>query len=252
MADGISSYRIWAPDNAAWSEWAKPVLFASAAPTLLNSPPEPPEPEWAKSLGRGTAIIVDLPGQDGVLEGLALTKAGFRPVPLYNGVKGPGSAMLVDVSGIIAALFGGAKTLYKTKLPINAPPAFLLDSNRLNGLGKQPGKFDNRWCIFPQDMPSAAYMTRNGISTVVVRSDKVRDDLSHILFRYQKQGIKVHLCTGSPSIYMTNVKRPSSFKSLMYRFMVIAGLTRNAAGGFGGMIPEPMESDSGSGYHGIG
>ena len=40
------------------------------------------------------------------------------------------------------------------------------------------------------------------------------------------------------------VPKPSRFKSVFYRFKVIFGLTWNAAGGFGGQIPE---QSSGSG-----
>ena len=28
MNDNYNTYRIWAPDNALWTQWAKPVLFA--------------------------------------------------------------------------------------------------------------------------------------------------------------------------------------------------------------------------------
>ncbi len=251
MSDGISLYKIWAPDNAAWSEWAKPVLFAGLS-SRQSAMPELPEAAWAKQLGVSAAVIVDLPGENGVAEGVVLANVGFRPVPLYNGVKGPDTAMLVDVRGIISALCEGAKILHKAKLLNSAPPAFLLDSNRMKVLDKMPGKFDNRWCIFPQDMPSAAYLAAHGISKVIVRSDKIRDDLSHILYRYQEQRLQIFLCDETGMVKKVTVKRPSRFKSLMYRFMVIVGLTRSAAGGFGGMIPEPMEHNSGSGYHGIG
>ena len=34
-----------------------------------------------------------------------------------------------------------------------------------------------------------------------------------------------------------DVRRPSSFRSLFYRALTLAGLRRNSAGGFGGIIP---------------
>jgi hypothetical protein len=107
--------------------------------------------------------------------------------------------------------------------------------------GKEPGRYDNRWLVFPQDMPSASYMMNNGISRVVVRSDSISNDLAHILRRYQEKGIQILLCDGNVTKEV-HVAAPSRFKSLFYRFIAICGLTRNAAGGFGGKIPEEGHS----------
>ncbi len=117
----------------------------------------------------------------------------------------------------------------------------MLDSKRMAGCGKKPGTYDNRWCVFPQDMPSAAFLLNAGIRRVIVRSARIHNDLSHILLRYQKEGIEIQLCTGQEIEKITVVK-PSRFRSISYRFSVILGLTRNSAGGFGGMIPEPTQS----------
>jgi hypothetical protein len=108
----------------------------------------------------------------------------------------------------------------------------------MTGNPKQPGKYDNRWSVFPQDMPSAAFLSKRGIREVIVRSDRIQDDLAHILRRYQEQGIKISMCDGTEVREIT-VSKPSRFKSLFYRFGVILGLRRNAAGGFGGIVPEP-------------
>jgi hypothetical protein len=159
--------------------------------------------------------------------------------------------MIVDVTNIEKALYKGADLLENIDISVDAPPAFILDSRRMEGLGKQPGKFDNRWCIFPQDMPSASYLVKEGISKIIVRSSEIRVDLSHILCRYQELGIKIYLCNND-EIKEITVSKPSHFKSLMYRFKVILGLKRNAAGGFGGLVPEPTQHDSGFGYYGIG
>ena len=40
----------------------------------------------------------------------------------------------------------------------HAPPAFLLDSDRMKAPAPDPGRFDNRWLVFPQDFPSAAFL----------------------------------------------------------------------------------------------
>lgn len=250
--NNITVYKIWAPDDALWTEWAKPVLFIKAA-----GDPEAgitvPLIQWLPQRERDTAVVVDLPGIDGVYESLGLADMGYRPVPLYNGVYGPNnSAMIVKVEGIVAALYEGAKHLEQCNLEFDAPPAFILDSDRMSGLGREPGKFDNRWCVFPQDMPSAGFLLQQGIRKVIIRSNEIQNDLSHILRRYQEQGIQILSCDDSGIIKEINVVRPSRFKSLFYRFEVIAGLKRNGTGGFGGKIPEATQSSSGGRYYGLG
>ena len=94
--DNLSIYKIWAPDDAAWTLWAKPVLFANEfypKRIELSIPEVPFDPE------PGAMIIIDLPGRRGVEEALAFAAKGYRPVPLYNGTMGSGT-MLVEVSGI--------------------------------------------------------------------------------------------------------------------------------------------------------
>lgn len=249
MKDRIEAYKIWAPDNALWTQWAKPVLFSSV-PSYKNKIIDIPRINWMTSADYNTMIIVDLPGKEGVEEGLALAQLGYRPVPIYNGVVGQNKgSMLIDVWDIVKALFQGADELTALNIRPDAPPAFLLDFNRMKVRDKRPGKFDNRWCIFAQDMPSAAFLLRRGIKRIIVRSDKIQDDLSHILCRYQEQGLKIYKCMGN-NIKAETVSKPSRFKSFIYRFSVISGLTRNSAGGFGGKVPEPINTSGGRIYGG--
>lgn len=252
MADSMTTYQIWAPDDALWTAWAKPVLFANPPAGYPASSLEIPTLPHTTPFDRHTAFVVDLPYKQSVLEGLALARQGYRPVPLYNGVRGPRQgAMLVPVLDIVFALFKGAEELEKCQLPPDAPPAFLLDANRMKGKSKQIGKFDNRWCVFPQDMPSATYLVKNGIEKVVVRTDEIANDLAHILCRYQEKGIKL-LQWKRSAMREVNISRPSRFKSLLYRYQTMSGLTRNAAGGFGAAIPEAVQSSSGGRYYGMG
>ncbi len=185
-----------------------------------------------------------------VCEALALARFGYRPVPLYNGVYSNLSP-IVKVDDIIMALYKGAGELRTYNLLSDAPPVFMLDSNRMTGRGNQPNRFDNRWCVFAQDMPSAAFLMKEGFFKVIVRSDSIRNDLAHILHRYQDEGIEIYLCSGE-EIRKIPVVKPSKYKSLSYRFKVIMGLTRNAAGGFGGWIPEPTSSGSSVRIYGHG
>jgi hypothetical protein len=199
-------------------------------------------------------VIVDLPGNLGVYESLALAGHGYRPVPLYNGVCGPNHySMIVEVKDIVEALSDGANILSELNIRYDAPPAFMLDSNRMKGFGKAPGDYDNRWCIFAQDMPSAQFLYKNNIRKIIIRSDSIQNDLSHIVYRYKEHGIKIYLCKGKGPCKETAIPKPSQFKSLFFRFEVLSGLTRNATGGFGGVVPEPLGClFGGRSYHGIG
>lgn len=248
MRGNVTAFKRWAPDHAVWAPWAKPVLFANM-PEGPGAPLDIPRPDWMPRAEPAVAIVVDLPGAEGVREGLALARAGYRPVPLYNGVRGPG-ATLVAVEEVEDALRGGAELLARLKLPPDAPPAFLLDANRMRSSGKRPGLYDNRWCVFPQDMPSAAFLSRQGVRGVLVRANTLADDLRHVLHRYAEHGLALMHHDGNAQRDVTREVKPRRFKELFYRFTVLMGLRRNAAGGFGGIIPEP--SQHGGGYHGFG
>lgn len=99
MRDNIETYKIWAPNGALWTEWAKPVLFANTPKGSFEL--QIPKLKWIAQTDYTTAIIVDLPGKEGVQEGLALARLGYRPVPLYNGVYGPNGAATPSTNGII-------------------------------------------------------------------------------------------------------------------------------------------------------
>ena len=260
----IEAYTIWAPDGVLWTQWAKPVLFAN----MTYSGPVPltiPKIRWLEYLNRDTAIIIDLPEKTGVAESLALAQIGYRPVPLYNGVCVENSTnMVVNVRNLSQALFAGAEMLAGMSIRGDAPPVFMLDSRRMEGYPKNPGKYDNRWCVFPQDMPSASFLLNHKITKIIVRTGlerkiydnkqiqyDIQDDLSHILFRYQEAGIKIQAAFGGNEINDITVPKPSQFKSLFYRFRTLLGLSRNAVGGFGAMIPFLSDSDGYRGY-GIG
>lgn len=240
-------YRIWAPDESPWSAWAKPVLFAALNEVDLRPRELPPLPElsWIPKDPQAIAIIIDLPGKESVLTGLALAQWGYRPVPIYNGSKDPG--MIVDTEPIATTLCAGAEFLQTRTLSPQAPPVFLVDANRLsNSHLAQPGRFDNRWCVVPQDMPSADRLAQEGIKGVLLCAASVQTDLAHILRRYQEKGLALFIFkTGAEKVERLDVPRPSRFKSIWYRLGVFWGLRRNAAGGFGYRIPIPSTSSGG-------
>jgi hypothetical protein len=240
-------YNLWAPRDSIWSPWAKPVLFAEDA--FLGGEPTQVEdwhnlwPAWAAKSDIGTAIILDLPGAQAIWYGMALSQRGFRPVPLYNGVAGP--SPLIDVNPIRMALHEveDALTELLANMPAEAPPVFLLDFNRSGGaVIADPGRFDNRWYVFPQDFPSANLLLSRGIRNVVLVQPQAggpKTDLAHVLMRWQQAGIQILACginDANQPIPIT-VNRPSNFRALWYLALALAGLRRNSAGGFGGGHP---------------
>lgn len=238
-------FAIWAPENALWTEWAKPVAFASAMLPAGGEPPlEPPSvhipgmPEsWTQS-----AVVVDLPGEEAITVGIALAERGFRPVPLFNGTAGPNA--VIDVRPITRALGLGAEALSLLTLAPDARPAFLLDSRRSDATGaRDPGRYDNRWVVLPQDFPSAAFLGSKAINAVVVIQRGAHGpagDLSHVLYRWQQAGIRlkmIDLETGQVTDD-AQVERPSKFRMAWYVALALAGLRRSHVGGFGSTVPE--------------
>ena len=190
----------WAPSEGyVWTKFAKPALFVHTENIFGGWVREANIPaEVLKLKYNHTAIIVDLPGVAGVEIGLGLTKAGFRPVPLYNGIHEPQSGGLrniVDNTDIIKGLAAGARTLRNASLDTKAPPAFLLDANRdrqIPDTDNNEDIYDNRWNVDFDDMPDAAYMKEQGITGIIVWSDRdIQPDISDIVNDYLKAGIKL-------------------------------------------------------------
>src|SRR5260370_21089650 len=149
-------FSAWAPDASLWSRWAKPVLFAHLDTPSFPLTEAAVEVSWPPAEIEKVAVVVELPGAQGVLVGVALAAQGYRPIPLQNAVPLPFGQRLVDpltgravaavdVLPILSALRKGAEQLAQLNLPSDAPPAFLLDANRRgDGRKIQPDEFDNR------------------------------------------------------------------------------------------------------------
>ena len=240
-------FAIWAPDDAVWSRWAKPVLFAEmrlVAPSEVSlSDWRTSDVTWAASPGERTAIILDLPGVESVATGLALAERGYRPVPLFNAC--PGLSAIVPLEPTMLMLDSGTGPLQALAIPLAAPPVFLLDAARMsNSAEVRPGRFDNRWMVFPQDFPSGNFLRSRGIERILlVQRGRAapQDDLAHVLLRWRETGLALYgkdVDDPAPSAELT-VSRPSRFKAMWYRALAIMGLRRNSAGGFGSVVPQP-------------
>jgi hypothetical protein len=239
------AFEAWAPAGPEWSAWARPVLFALAGPGGAAPPAAEEAAEaagWAPGPAEGVAVVVDLPGAVAARVGLALARRGYRPVPLFNGAHH--EAGVVPTGELVRALFELAPAVRAAAPPPDAPPAFLLDSRRLEGAADlRPGRFDNRWVTLPQDFPSAARLLSRGLRRVLLVQegrDRPRDDLAHVLRRYQDAGIALRWQDPSQAGGPRDVRvgRPGWFRFVWYRLLAVLGLRRNSAGGFGGLVPE--------------
>lgn len=243
---GEEIYAVWAPAGALWSDWVAPALFGQAYYPAVEAALEMDDFSWfPKTLPERVAVIVDLPGAQSFRLGITLAALrGFRPVPVINASPCPSDAALqwevcvVDTSGLVEAMCAATLTLRTLPLRSDAPPVFLLDDARVHGNRlPEEGMFDNRWMVFPQDFPSAAFLRAHGIEDVLLVQDAVaqpREDLAHVLCRWQEAGLRIYGRDGS----LLRVQRPSQFRALWYRALAMMGLRRNSAGGFGSYIPE--------------
>jgi len=217
--DSMTLFATWAPEASRWSLWAKPVLFTYQPPVVL---PLPPAPELA-------------------------AERGFRPVPLFNTTLGPGNN-LHDVAAVLGSLVVLADQLAALRLPLDAPPAFLIDSGRLQGK-PAPATYDNRWMVFPQDFPSARALRAGGIESVIlIRRDDtpMQPDLRAVLRYWKRDGVASTLLDPS-----TGARREATFDASFlglltdHMFSWFSGLRRNSAGGFGGVVPTPTATGGG-------
>lgn len=190
-------YKIWAPFGKKWVDWVRPVPFvemSSYSKVYSHSDFSVPKVSYLEPDCKNTAIIVDLPGEESVLEGLALAGEGFRPIPIYNGTaEQKDSRATVDNQSASVALAIGAAVLAKIPIKDDALPAFLTDRNRLQRYKMDVSVFDNSWDVYPQDLPSAEYLANNGICRVIVVGESVAKDLKKILYEYQKRNIEIYL-----------------------------------------------------------
>ena len=254
-------YNIWAPPDAAWSLWAKPVLFShlTSYPHDITLPAF--DASWAPRADGSTAFVLDLPGNLAVAAAVSLAGLGYRPVPLYNAVPCPTEVsaftpgvstplVICDVAPTMSALAAAAPALQRLNLPAHAPPAFLLDADRRYGAGvtPNPGMFDNRSISLPTDFPSANHLLSQGVKRAILiqlKSLEPQEDLGHTLLRWQQAGIEIAALAISPApsaLTPIQVPKPSLFRSIFHRFQATFGLRRHPLGGFGGFLPIPSSS----------
>lgn len=241
------AFPAWAPEESRWSAWAKPVMFSYPLPAQRT-----PLPVWDETSLQavqptgGDAVVVDLPGVESLACGLALARRGFRPIPLFNTTMGEGQE-LIDIDPILAGLLEGAGVLGGLHLHAEAPPAFLLDSQRLKGTAA-PTMFDNRWMVFPQDLPSARMLRAAEIRsvTLVRRGSSMEHDLGGVLRLWRRDGLEMRaldVATGAAQPLAIELSAMLFFLEHIRR--LITGLRKNSSGGFGGTVPVPQATSGG-------
>jgi hypothetical protein len=104
--------------------------------------------------------------------------------------------------------------------------------------------FDNRWTVFPQDFPSARFLLERGIKRVVLvhanANAQPQEDLAHVLLRWQEAGLEIFGKTQADKelpVKIT-VTRPSRFRFVWYRALVLLGFRRSSVGGFGAFLAQ--------------
>ena len=191
------AYKIWAPYGKKWVDWVRPVPFVSMneySKKYNFSGIAMTDIDYIDESFNNTAIIVDLPGVQSVMEGIGLAKVGYRPIPIYNGtIEQPSARATVDNQSVGMALMCGAEKLIQIDISDEALPAFLLDSNRMNRFKMEISVFDNSWDVYHQDLPSADYFIDNGIQKIVVVGERISKDLKKIFYGFQKKGISIYL-----------------------------------------------------------
>ena len=198
------------PTNPNNRPFARLVLFdairqATAASTELASVIRPihnAAMENAELAGRGLStlfagapagkvVLVDLPGPEAVAFAAGLADR-FDPVFIFDNWPHPRGT--VPSHRTLAAALDRLSTfegLAPTR-PTTAPPAFVLDSNRLNPFAETD--FDNRYVAH---VPSADALKKLGANSVVMvrptAADKESDDLNTFVVEWKDAGIDVQL-----------------------------------------------------------
>ena len=197
---GKEIYKIWAPYGKKWVDWVRPVPFINIDTQKTSQEfidYSIPDIFYIKEVLKDTIIIIDIDGVDSIREGIALSRLGYRPIPIFNGTNPTlGSKATTNNAIIENLLVWGALELKNIKIENEAPPVFLLDSNRLNRYKINSSIFDNSWDIYPQDIPSPQYLLKNGITKIIVRGNSLHNDLSKVLYKYQKNNIKILFTDG--------------------------------------------------------
>lgn len=196
---GKETYKIYAPEDAKWVEWVRPVPFVA-----IDTYSREPIADWIdrkaiflSKYEEDTAIFIDLPGKESIELSIDLAYLGYRPIPLFNGTDEQiGSQATTDTYLLERCLINGSQKLKNIQLKNEANPVFLLDSYRTNRYRSKESVFDNSWDLYKQDIPSANYFLKNGITKIIVVCEQIQTDLKKIFLNFQYAGIDFYITDG--------------------------------------------------------
>ena len=193
-------FKIWAPYGKRWTNWVRPVPFI-AIKDIKKFIPAFRTIECLsqdKEKNKHIAVIVDLPDEQSVEVGILLAKEyGYRPIPIFNGTfEQKGARATTNNADMLDALVWGAYQLQNIDISDDAPPAFLIDKNRLQNIKIDRSVFDNSWDIYFQDIPSEKYLIKNDITEILVISKNLSRDFKEIFKQFSEQEIPIFLSDG--------------------------------------------------------
>jgi hypothetical protein len=246
-------FEAWAPAESLWSPWVKPVLFAAMDAPVSVHPMSPALSLKGIPPAADTVLVLDFPSAEGVITGLALARNGYRPVPLFNALPRPnladasavaGEPVAVDLRPIISALSQSADPLTALELPVDAPPAFLLDSRRRGTGPLEPGWFDNRSVSFTTDFPSAEQLIAHGYRRVILfqhGSHQPQPDLAHTLLFWQEAGLAIEALRPGVDLrpHLCLLQRPTVFRRACHTVLESLGVKRHELAPFTGLLADP-------------
>jgi hypothetical protein len=141
---------------------------------------------------RETALIVDLPGRDAVAFGAGVADAG-RLVTTFDNFPHPLGVTPSHETLAAMLFYAGEVDAKQSSLNTDAPPVFLLDSNRLANYTDADSQFDNRYLA---KLPSREKLQERGVKNVLyITPDRARteelDDLNEDFVAYREGGLGV-------------------------------------------------------------
>jgi len=141
----------------------------------------------------GKAVIIDLPGPEAVAFAAGLADR-LEPVFVLDNWPHPRGVVPAHLTLAAVAYYAQHFVDQAKKRPDNAPPVFVLDSNRLAAYNDQSDRFDNRYFA---KLPSTEAMKSRKISQILyireTASDTELDDLNPDFVDYQSNSIEVKL-----------------------------------------------------------
>lgn len=221
----------------------------------------------AAGLPNDTMWVVDLRGAASVAFGAQLSRAAREPVslvPTFN--NWPADNELVPAEEALAAMIA-----FSPRLPDPAAtgtrPVFMLDAWRLAYRFDEPDDdiTDNRYIIYPSDLPDPSVLRANGITRVVYvvedldETTQEEDDLHPIFAAYQAAGVSIFMV--DLNFLARPIERDRWYEILPPRRLYIEERVviiddphfyARARGGFGGIHGGPSPIGRGGHWGGFG